>query len=298
MKSGKHLAVSLCGAIGLVITILVIVCVNHLTGFNLFSFTLYAIVPVGGLIAGFAAASGYYFSSIRFGLTPNKPVLLQIVLASALAQILIYYAEFRLMRFEDGTAVSTVMSFLDYLKAYLQTLHIYGGRGLRDLGTMAGSGWWFAGIEYLGFLLGGLAAYLALLAHPVCRSCACYLEKVGSRHQIFSQPQSFSLHYQTLPHVVANAEAFTSLLALVPPNEQKGLGDIKLVTCLHCCPHCKGERIEQQVKVLTAKGWRNSAEHARQFDVPASVGLSDCFNELASDREVSNTTGRCERRPG
>jgi len=292
LKSGKHLAVCLCGAIGLVLTISLIVLINQITGFNLFSFNLYAIVPIGGMIAGFAACSGYYFASIKFDLRPNRMVLSQMVLSAALAQLMIYYAEFRLMRFEDGTAVSTVMGFLDYVQAYLRSTHIYGGRGFRDLGALGGIGWFIAVIEYLGFLLGGLAAYLALLTHPVCQSCARYLKTVARKNQIFSDPAIFSVHYHALAEMGGDAERFRSLLALTPPNGQKGVGAVKLVTLLQCCPHCNGERIEQQVKILAEKGWRSSAAHARHYDIPDGVSVRDCFGPSLSNRECSGASAK------
>lgn len=278
MTIGKHLAVSACGASGLAFTVFIIVLVNHLTGFNLFALNVYAIVPVGGMIAGFAAASGYYFSCIGFSVRPNVAVLAQIILASALAQILVYYAEFRWMSFDDGTALSTVMSFSGYMKAYLQALHIYGGRHLRDLGPMQGAGWWFAGIEYLGFLMGGLVVYLALKAHPVCRTCNCYLKQLASKHQYFSDSDTFAMQYQTLPDLAENVEALTSLLALSPSRDAQEPGDIKLTTTLYGCSRCKGERLEQRVRIHTEKGWRTADDQARQFDLPEGASVRACFD--------------------
>lgn len=279
MTIGKHLAVSVCGATGLAFTVLIIVLVNHLTGFNLFALNLYAIVPVGGVIAGFAAASGYYFSSIGLNVRPNVAVLVQIILASAIAQILVYYAEFRWMRFEDGTAISTVMSFSGYLNAYLQAVHIYGGRHFRDLGRLAGAGWWLAGIEYLGFLMGGLLVYLALKVQPVCKSCSCYLRHLASKHQHFSDSESFSIQYQTLPHLAGNAEALASLFALNASGDAQEQSHIKLTTMLYGCSQCEGERLEQRVRIRTEKGWRNAADQARQFDLPAGSSVRACFEK-------------------
>lgn len=294
MKRGKHLAVSLCGATGLVLTIFVIVLIYQITRFNLFAFNLYAVVPVGGVVAGLAACSGYYFSSIKFDVRPNKGVLLQIMIAAALAQFMIYYAEFRLMQFEDGTAVSSVMRFPDYLNSYLQRVHIYGGRGLHDLGAPGGNGWWLAAIDYFGFLLGGWAICLAMLAHPVCTSCACYLRKVASRDQIFSDPEVFAIHYQA-PAEMGVARAVRSLLGFQPPDGAGQWGDLRLVTSLHCCPHCAGERIEQQVKILAAKGWRRSTEHRRYHDVPAGISLKNCFGSPIPDEAMSDTGASAPR---
>lgn len=57
-------------ALGFIGTILIIVLFNHLTGFELHSFTFFFIVPLGGLLVGAAAASGLFYGHLRY----NKPV--------------------------------------------------------------------------------------------------------------------------------------------------------------------------------------------------------------------------------
>lgn len=51
-------------------TILIIVLFNHLTGFELHSFSFFFIVPLGGLLVGAAAAVGLFYGYLRY----NKPV--------------------------------------------------------------------------------------------------------------------------------------------------------------------------------------------------------------------------------
>src|SRR5688572_481945 len=86
--------VAACGLVTSVLTALAIVVVSRMTGLDLFTFSIWVVVPVGAILTGFAAASGYYFGSLYFHKRAGLPLLLQMVVIAGLTQLLIYYMQY------------------------------------------------------------------------------------------------------------------------------------------------------------------------------------------------------------
>jgi hypothetical protein len=82
--------------------VVAVVVIERLTGFNLFTLSVWVVVPAGALITGAAAASGYYFGSLFFHTKPVWFLLVQMVIVAAVAQFAIYYAEYATMVLDDG----------------------------------------------------------------------------------------------------------------------------------------------------------------------------------------------------
>jgi len=53
------------GLIGFLATIILIVLFNHITGFELQSFSLFFIMPVGGLLIGASASAGFFMGKLN-----------------------------------------------------------------------------------------------------------------------------------------------------------------------------------------------------------------------------------------
>ena len=115
------LAVSACGLITSLITVLIITVISRLTGFDLFGFNLWFIVPIGAGFCGFAAASGYYFGSLYFHTRPSLLLFLQMVIIAGLSQILVYYLQYYTMVLDDGRRVSDFLDFTKYLDISITT---------------------------------------------------------------------------------------------------------------------------------------------------------------------------------
>ncbi len=80
--------------LGFIGTILLIVLFNHLTDFQLHSFTLWFVIPVGGVLVGMGASSGLFLGH----LWANKPLAKKQYLVGALLGLLafvgIYYVDY------------------------------------------------------------------------------------------------------------------------------------------------------------------------------------------------------------
>ena len=75
----RSFGVAVCGLVTSILTALAIVAASRMTGFDLFTFSIWVVVPVGAALSGFAAASGYYFGSLYFHKRPDLFLLFQMV---------------------------------------------------------------------------------------------------------------------------------------------------------------------------------------------------------------------------
>src|SRR4051794_28901794 len=89
--------VALCGLATSVLVAIANVAIARMTGFNLFTFSIWLVVPVGALAIGFAAASGYYFGSLYFHKRPTAVLLVQMVAIAGLTQLLTYWLGYATM---------------------------------------------------------------------------------------------------------------------------------------------------------------------------------------------------------
>lgn len=81
MKTKLFALLSLAG------TIIIVVLFNHLTGYQLHTFALWFIIPVGGLIVGAAAASGLFYGHLK----ENKPVGVREYVIGAIMGLVAFY---------------------------------------------------------------------------------------------------------------------------------------------------------------------------------------------------------------
>ena len=64
------------------LTALILLWIDLKFGFALYTWTVWFVIPVGAILAGFAGASGYYAGSWWFGRRPTRLLLQNVVLAS------------------------------------------------------------------------------------------------------------------------------------------------------------------------------------------------------------------------
>ena len=130
--------------------------------FAVYTWMANAVIPMGAIICGFVAAIGYWIGSRVFNHKPTKLLLLNIVLVSVGTFFSIYHLEYTHSSYQ-GQPLEEVMSFPDYLQ---------------ELGKW---GWAAAGLQVLGFCLGGWAVYGILAGTPFCANCSMYFRRLWSR---------------------------------------------------------------------------------------------------------------------
>jgi hypothetical protein len=167
----ESFGVAACGLVTSVLTALAVVALSRMANFDLFTLSIWVVVPVGAVLTGFAAASGYYFGSLYFHKRAGLSLLLQMVVIAGLTQLLIYYMGYSTFVLDDGRRVSDMIPFGQYIEIILTSAHYRIGRAMTDTGEVGSFGYWLAAFQFIGFLVGGVSVYGFLLAKPVCPTC-------------------------------------------------------------------------------------------------------------------------------
>lgn len=125
------------------------------------------ILPVGALLVGLVAASGYGIVSWLSGVKITRGLLWIIVLLQILAYFTARYIEFRNLHLP--------MSFLEFYDFTARTIawKQHDGTFGEPLGAW---GYGIRFLEVLGFVLGGLVVPLLMLKAPYCPACQLYMK--------------------------------------------------------------------------------------------------------------------------
>jgi hypothetical protein len=82
---------------------------------------------------------------------------------------------------DDGRKASELVDFANYVDLALTKAHMRVGRGGIDTGEVGQMGYALAGVEFVGFLIGGAATFLFIKGLPRCAGCGSYLRKLKTK---------------------------------------------------------------------------------------------------------------------
>jgi hypothetical protein len=220
------------------------------------------ILPIGAVIVGVVASSGYGLASWFSGIKITRSLLWLILALQLAAYFAAQYIEFKgrhLVHIRDGTPVG----FVEYFDAAARSFAWQQKDG--SPGEPMGMwGYAFRGLEILGFAAGGLIVPLVLRKQPYCQTCRRYMrtrqlglvpasvpvKKVkksdiaGAAAHEAEQQQAFDRGKQTIEMLqqhAASAKAadFQKILAELHPGKKEaaklpGRFGLELVHCKRC----------------------------------------------------------------
>ena len=130
------------------------------------------ILPVGALLVGLVAASGYGLASWFSGIKITRGLLWTVLILQVAAYFGAQYIEFkgRDLIHRDGRPVG-FLEYFDFAARSFAWKQKDGSMG-QPLGAW---GYAFRGLEIAGFALGGLLVPFALRKVPYCQSCRRYM---------------------------------------------------------------------------------------------------------------------------
>ncbi|KAG9598129.1 hypothetical protein KCV01_g8808, partial [Aureobasidium melanogenum] len=256
---------------------LVDVAIARMTGVDVFTFMVWVFLPMGAIGAGFAAASGYYFGSRFFQKKPGKLLLLQMVVIAGFTQFLIYYVSYSTLLLEDGSKLSDAVPFSRYMDVFLSKSR-YLMRYVGETGELGSAGYWIAGVQFVGFLVGGLGIYGVLAAKPVCGECSLYLLGLAKRKKFFLTRTGATHYYNGVFTHAFDSPDFATMLHADDSARRRGNNMTALIhTQLWGCPACKQQLIEEKVEVWNGSDWKIVNDLKRRVQVPAGMDLLPVF---------------------
>ncbi len=270
MQSG---GVALAGLATSILTAISVAIFDRLTGFNLFSFSLLVVLPVGAAFCGFAAASGYYLAAKYLHQRPTNILLIQMVIIAAFSQWLIYWLEYQSMVIE-GEHVSDIISFSQYLDLTITRAHMRMGRAAQiDTGEVGSFGYWLAIFRFVGFMIGGATVYFFLKTELACGLCQKYLRTVRSKVDSFPDYDSFVHYFDGVYAKEVNSAEFAEHIGREHSAGKAEKGTINLTTKVLECPGCFEQYIRETAQVFNGTDWKDINELTRYLRMPRDVDV-------------------------
>jgi hypothetical protein len=285
----NHLKLIIAMALTCVLAAVANVIVARITGFNLFTLKIWAIVPAGAAIIGFAGSSGAVLAARYFNIKPKWIDAIPMMFIAAATMGLIYYLDYATLVLDDGAKASKLVDFWTYVDLALTKTHMRFGRGARDLGEVGQAGYYLAAIEFFGFLAGGLATLGIIRGMTECARCGAYVRKLKEKKTpglTFDEAAALIDYFQN-----ADLETMQALLAWNPEERKLDAKSERAVITytLYGCPGCRSEAIIATVNAFSGKEWKDVPALARRRNLDISASLRDAFDLGVATTTVAST---------
>ena len=210
---GRQVALAACGLATTFAVVGLNAWIASTASFNLLSLSVWFIVPVGALLGGAVAASGYYGGALLTQTMPTKEIAWSMVGIAAGAWFFSHWLEYASMTLDDGTRVRDTVGFWQFLQFTTEhqslTLRTRGnttGVGTGELGVL---GYAREALQVAGFVGGGLAVYGWLVSKEACGTCRRYAKVTPVLRGVSPAQFDEAMHYidAALPGIVEACEA-------------------------------------------------------------------------------------------
>jgi hypothetical protein len=252
--------------LGLVTTLLVVITDVTVLRWNGLSLVGTSVnwIPVGAMIGGMVAASGYYIGA-RYTHSRATPFLLVLmVFIAGLAYFLIYWLDYT-HREVGGTSVRDWMTFGEFVDHRLTNTRIIDRKG--SVGVL---GYLLGLVEFIGFLVGGFGVYAFLASRQMCPSCDLYLNTLVISEKEFGEVDALMSYISGIKKNLASPQMPVTTWDNVVASRPKP-GSMKVTFVLFGCPFCKYQVIEQSVSIRNGEEWDNIDSLSRTFQIPPEV---------------------------
>lgn len=269
--------VALAGLITSIATAIIVTAIDHFTGLNVFTFSIWVVLPAGAGLCGFLAASGYYLAAKALHQRPTSILLAQMVAIAAVTQALIYWLEYSTTAI-NGVYISTAIPFFDYLDVVLTKSHMKIGRGAQvDTGEIGSFGYWLAVFQFIGFVLGAVVVYITLKNQPTCEPCNKYLKTLVTKRDSFANSESLSAYYDhEFAHPIDSAE-FAAHVGIEHTAGKAERGTFNMETKVLGCPSCGGQAVAENVQVFNGREWKDVDELKRFVQMPTGINVAHAY---------------------
>lgn len=251
----KNLIVFLFGALSFLLVALAVHWLDSYFDISILGFSLFFIVPVGAIGAGFFSALGFMIGARVLQSKPGISILFGVLILSISAWFLVKYLDYREAHVE-GVPLSQVVSFGEYLhETIVSTEMVFRNHG-REVGATGKVGLWgypIALLEIIGLSLGGLAIYGILCSMPYCDGCQRFFASSPEQSVTVADQASLALLESSIRDLCQENhlhEVITLFQEFL--EEQKPLSNKKdpfRVKLQHWkCQGCEAERLEYQVE--------------------------------------------------
>ena len=250
------------------ITCIVLSFIDLSTSFSVYGLTLWFVLPVGAFLAGFAGMSGCYIAARVLNHKPTWLILIGVLLLSAATFFIINYLDYYFTSVE-GLQLRSVISFGTYLKVTLSNLSVCfrictGSNSSLGLGS---AGYIAAGLQVVGFFVGGASLYGVLASQRYCDSCARYYSHVRVETRYFPDSATALSAYNNELQLLQERhfhEALTDCTVAGDGHKKTHTNAMELR--IQRCTNCLRHHLVLQLNVRQKKDWNSVSASRREFD--------------------------------
>jgi hypothetical protein len=229
------------------------------------------VIPLGALLCGFVAATGYWVGARLFNHKPSKLLLFNIALVSLSTFFAIHHFHYTNDKME-GVPLEKVMSFGDYLVAVTENMTYKSSRnsGSDSAGTQLGKwGWGISALQIIGFTTGGFIVFGMLGAVPYCDNCAKYLSQKKSKMAQWKAPAAMRQAYENIATLMQEGHLQEAINEHAVLGEKIRLGvQAQLTLELRKCPDCENRRLHLTAKERNGNNWTEVGTYSLHTEDP------------------------------
>jgi hypothetical protein len=242
----RELLLGACGLASSVLTAILLAYAELAWDFPVYSYMVFFLVPLGAIAAGAVGAGGYYVGARLVGAPPGRIAVGSIVVASLATFFLLHYAEYRWLDV-DGRPVRDLVSFPRYLDHRIQAtaveIDVHGKKGQTD--RLDELGYVVAGLQLLGFGVGGVVVLGYLRKIPCCRRCGLFVVRSSVTERSTNDRSAFSAGYDR----VSDQFDLGALDGVVREHETMGTegtrgNDCRATLEVRACPVCANRWVQ------------------------------------------------------
>src|SRR5215471_4983617 len=150
---------------------------NHTDDFQVMGWYGDYVIPMGAILIGLAAGSGYGIASYLTGFRIRKRLLWIVLVVQISGYVAAQYLEFRSLT-REGPLINAEGEELTFVRSYhLRAVGFAWKDDHGKPGTPLGQwGYFFLGLGVLGFAAGGVLAPAVLMKAPYCARCELYMK--------------------------------------------------------------------------------------------------------------------------
>jgi hypothetical protein len=292
-------------------------------GFSFYTFLLWFVIPIGAILSGFAAATGYYVGARVFGHRPTSLILWNMIAVSVGIFFLVHYLSYASFEIE-GQRIRQYLSFGQYIDVLLRHQSLTFRWRSVQMGSTGELGNWsygYALLQILGFAVGGFCVFGYLRTLPYCKRCSQYLTRIGSATRYTADADAFISLIKDLAACFSTDElqkAITQHSSFGEGNSRK-TSHLRSVLTLRQCKSCGVNWLKIVSQKFTGRGWDDinsfsfgqfhagdlsldgksnfvqskSVSYASELKTATSVQCWCCKNEIIITTEIRGRKAKC-----
>lgn len=278
----RELLVCAAGLATTLVTAIVLALIAGATDFDFLALSYCFVIPLGAMLSGFGAASGYYAGGRIFQQRPGLLVALVMLPGAVGLQVLVIAIRYvDVLGDTDEPLLTHIWRFPTFVELYVTS----GTIRIRNVesGEVGRFGWALAVLQTVGLLIGHAAAFFALLGASYCERCRRYLSKVGEIVGYTGDIDGQRAFVAATCGETVCSPSYRARIDALPNVPLGAIGQTRVLLTLRRCNRCGLQRVQENVESMRQGQWE-VVDTPREQSFEAAEGLLSWWSEATRAR--------------